>query len=84
MESHMSHQQKLGTPAGIIAMPLSVFPTGKFMVECECSGRNFIPVRSLLRHQAQMSVGEVIEKFRCGKCGQPASTACLLSQIIIK
>jgi hypothetical protein len=73
-------QPKYELPIGISALPLSQFPTGQIMVGCDCCGRSIIPVRGLLRKYSGRSVGEVVEEFRCAKCGQPPVTASLLSQ----
>lgn len=53
------------------------------MVGCDCRDRCYIEVRGLLKAQGHLSVAEAINNYRCDKCGQPASTACLLSQVKI-
>ena len=61
---------------GIGQRQLSDFPGAYVAVSC-CGQESQIPVTHLLKSHEKLTVAEVIEKMKCGRCGSPAQTAYL-------
>jgi hypothetical protein len=70
------NQEQYQSCQGIGQQPLTAFPEAYVAVSC-CGQESQIPVTQLLKGHEKLTVAEVIEKMKCGRCGGPAQTAYL-------